>query len=57
LYRAVDREGQTVDFFLSDHRDIAVAKRFFTQAIEQRGIPEKITLEGYAASHIAVREL
>ncbi|VTU46056.1 hypothetical protein E5P2_00479 (plasmid) [Variovorax sp. PBL-E5] len=33
LYRAVDREGQTVDFRLS------------------------ITLDGYAASHRAVREL
>ena len=29
LYRAVDREGQTVHFFLSEHRDIAAAKRFF----------------------------
>ena len=57
LYRAVDREGQTVDFFLSEHRDIAAAKRFFTQAIEKRGIPQKITLDGYAASHVAVGEL
>ena len=40
LYRAVDQEGQTVDFFLSDHRDIAAAKRFFAQAIEKRGVPE-----------------
>ena len=57
LYRAVDREGQTIDFFLSEHRDIAAAKRFFTQAIEKRGIPQKITLDGYAASHVAVAEL
>jgi transposase-like protein len=28
LYRAVDQEGQTVDFFLSEHCDIAAAKRF-----------------------------
>ena len=57
LYRAVDREGQTVDFFLSEYRDIAAAKRFFAQAIEKRGIPQKITLDGYAAAHIAVGEL
>ena len=57
LYRAVDREGQTVDFFLSEHRDIAAAKRFLQQASEKRGVPEKITLDGYAASHVAVGEL
>ena len=57
LYRAVDREGQTVDFFLSEHRDIAAAKRFFERAIEKRGVPQKITLDGYAASHVAVGEL
>jgi len=53
----VDREGQTVDFFLSEHRDIAAAKRFLQQASEKRGVPEKITLDGYAASHVAVGEL
>ena len=57
LYRAVDREGQTVDFFLSEHRDIVAAKRFLQQAIEKRGVPQKITLDGYAASHVAVGEL
>ena len=57
LYRAVDREGQTVDFFLSEYRDIAAAKRFFAQAIKKRGIPQKLTLDGYAASHVAVSEL
>ena len=57
LYRGVETEGQTIDFFLSEHRDIAAAKRFFAQAIEKRGIPQKITLDGYAASHVAVGEL
>jgi transposase-like protein len=57
LYRAVDRGGQTVDFFLSDHRDIAAAKGFLQQAIEKRGVPQKITLDGYAASHAAIAEL
>jgi len=57
LYRAVDKQCNTVDFLLSEHRDIAAAKSFFKKAIESRGIPEKITLDGYAASHTAVREL
>jgi transposase-like protein len=57
LYRAVDRVGLTVDCFLSEHRDIAAAKHFFARAIEKRGVPEKITLDGYAASHEAVAAL
>jgi len=46
LYRAVDAAGKTVDFFLSAHRDMAAAKRFFRQAIGKQGIPQKITLDG-----------
>src|SRR4051812_14132129 len=57
LYRAVDKRGNTVDFLLSEHRDIAAAKRFFKKAIESQGAPEKITLDGYAASHTSVDEL
>jgi transposase-like protein len=36
---------------------IAAAKRFFTRAIEKQGAPEKITIDGYAATHTAVGEL
>jgi len=57
LYRGVDKDGQTIDFFLSARRDIAAARRFLQQAIEKRGRPQKITLDGYAASHEAVAEL
>jgi transposase-like protein len=57
LYRAVDRRGLTVDFLLSEHRDIAAAKRFFTRAIEQHGTPETITLDGCPATHSAVAGL
>jgi len=49
--------GQTVDFLLSEQRAMAAAKRFFQQAIKMHGVPTKVTLDGYAASHRAVAEL
>jgi transposase-like protein len=58
LYRAVDKCGQTIDFRLSRARDVSAAKAFFTQAIKhERQPPHTITLDGYAASHRAVREM
>ena len=58
LYRAVDRDGKTVDFRLSRRRDVAAAKSFFRKALKSQGRPPRtITLDGYAASHRAVREL
>jgi transposase-like protein len=54
----VDKAGQTIDFRLSRTRDVAAAKAFFKRAIRHEGRPpHTITLDGYAASHRAVREM
>jgi hypothetical protein len=47
----VDKQGRTVAFLLSKRRDVAAAKRFFSRAAKQHGVPRVITLDGYAASH------
>jgi transposase-like protein len=58
LYRAVDRDGNAVDFRLSRTRDVAAAKAFFRKALKTQGrAPLSITLDGYAASHRAVHEM
>jgi transposase-like protein len=57
LYRAVDKVGRTVDFLLSERRDVAAAKRFFNKAMKKHGTPRVITLDAYAASHRAIMEL
>jgi transposase-like protein len=58
LYQAVEKAGQTVDFRLNKRRDVAAARAFFRKAIRHEGRPpQTITLDGYAASHRAVREM
>jgi transposase-like protein len=57
LYRAVDKQGHTADFFLSEHRDIESAKQFFSCAVEKCGAPEKVTVDAYPAPHSAIAEL
>jgi putative transposase len=55
LYRAVDRLGQTVDFLLTAHRDVAAARRFFERAIDRHGVPEKITIDSVSRTRTEVR--
>ncbi|MEP7364859.1 MAG: IS6 family transposase [Acidobacteriota bacterium] len=53
LYRAVDKAGKTVDFYLSRHRDVNAAKAFLRKARKGQRVPTKITLDAYASSHRA----
>ena len=54
LYRAVDTDGQTIDFLLTAERDTAVALCFFRKAIRQPGEPEVVTIDKSGASTAAL---
>jgi putative transposase len=45
LYRAVDKEGQTIDFLLRAKRDAVAAKAFFRKAFKENGRPDKVTID------------
>lgn len=49
-YRAVDRNGQTLDFMLSERRDKPAARRFFRRAIGNNGIPDRIVIDKSGAN-------
>ena len=45
LYRAVDSLGNTIEFLLRSHRDLAAAKAFFHKAFKHTALPEKVTID------------
>jgi len=57
LYRAVDKEGKTVDFMLTAKRDKAAAMRFFDKAMKANGVPEKVTMDKSGANKAAMDEI
>ena len=59
LYRAVDSDGNTIDFMLSAKRDRKAAKRFFKKALRSRHNqkPRVITVDKNAAYPPAIDEL
>ena len=50
LYRAVDKDGKTVDFMLSEKRNEPAARAFFEKAIGSNGIPDKVTMDKSGAN-------
>ncbi len=54
LYRAVDKEGNTVDFMLSEKRDEPASRAFFEKAIGSSGLPDKITMDKSGANKAGI---
>ena len=54
LYRAVDKEGATIDFLLRARRDTAAATRFFEKAMRQNADPERVTMDKSGANEAAM---
>jgi transposase-like protein len=54
LYRAVDKEGNTVDFLLRARRNKAAAQRYFEKSIQQNGVPETVTIDKSGANLAAL---
>ena len=54
LYRAVDRDGDTVDFLLTAKRDRTAVRRFLEQAIDLHDLPQKITIDKCGANTAAI---
>jgi putative transposase len=54
LYRAVDKQGDTIDFFVSEKRDKKAALEFFCKAIGQHGLPELVTMDKSGANKAAI---
>jgi putative transposase len=54
LYRAIDKQGKTVDFLLTAKRDMAAAKCFFDKAMGANGDAEKIAMDKSGANKAAI---
>jgi len=54
LYRAVDKEGNTIDFLLRARRDAVAAQAFFKKAIKHNGRPEKVTVDKSGSNKAAL---
>lgn len=54
LYRAVDKEGNTIDFLLRAKRDGVAAKAFFRKVIKENGRPKKVTVDKSGSNKAAL---
>jgi transposase-like protein len=54
LYRAIDSNGDTVEFWFSERRNLAAAKRFRRKALSRHARPERIVIDGSQTNREAI---
>ena len=57
LYRAIDQYGQVIDVLVSEKRDLAATRRFFTRALEHSPRPTEVTTDQAPAYPRVIEEL
>ncbi len=57
LYRAIDQAGQVIDVLVSQKRDLAATRRFFTRALESGSRPAEVTTDRAPAYPRVIDEL
>jgi putative transposase len=54
LYRTIDSNGDTVEFWFSERRNLTAAKRFLRKALKRHGRPERIVIDGSQTNREAI---
>jgi transposase-like protein len=54
LYRAIDSNGDTIEFWFSERRNLTAAKRFLRKALKRHGRPERIVIDGSQTNREAI---
>ena len=55
-YRAVDKQGNTVDFLLTAKRDRRAAQRFFTRAVKNNRLPKIVNIDKSGANNAGIKD-
>jgi transposase-like protein len=53
LHRAVGGDGDTGEFWFSERRNLAAAKRFLHKALKRHDRPERIVIDGSQTNKVA----
>ncbi len=54
LYRAIDSNGDTVEFWFSERCNLTAARRLLRMALKQHGRPERIVIDGSPTNREAI---